>query len=76
MNFGTFLLDIAQALIKLGSQAVSFATAKIDISSFLKVLNALKINIDLPSQISVLGLVGSIGGLTILTFFLIKLIRG
>lgn len=76
MNFGTFLLDIAQALLKLGSQAVSFATAKIDISSFLKLLNTLNINIDLPNQISVLGLIGSVGGITILTFFLIKLIRG
>lgn len=76
MNFGTFLLDIAQALLKLGSQAVNFATAKIDISKFLKVLETLKINIDLPNQLSVLGLIGSVGGITILTFFLIKLIRG
>lgn len=76
MNFGTFLLDITQALLKLGSQAVSFATAKIDISSFLKLLNTLNINIDLPNQISVLSLIGSVGGITILTFFLIKLIRG
>lgn len=76
MNFGNVVVDLIQSLLKLGGQFVSFMTTKIDISNVIKILNALSININLPEQITAISLIGSIGGLTILTFIVIKLIRG
>lgn len=76
MNFGSILLDISKALLNFGSEAIAFLTNKIDISKFINTLKILNININLPQELSVIGLIGTISGISILTFFLIKLIRG
>lgn len=77
MNIGNVFFNIIKALVEFGSKITDFLNAKINIDKLLDVIKILGIDVSsLPTEINVLTLIGSISGVAILTFFVIKIIRG
>lgn len=76
-NFGNFLFTIARAFIDFGKNLSEIFSYSVDPTKFYKVLKLVNIDTsNLPQEINFLTLISGVSVLTILVFFIIKLIRG
>lgn len=76
-NFGNFLFTIARALVDFGKNLSGIFSYSINPTNFYKVLKLVNIDTsNLPQEINFLSLISGVGVITILVFFVIKLVRG
>ena len=76
MNFGNIMYDIVFAILTFASKIGEIINTKIDISKLKDTISIIGFNVDfIPNEIGILSILGSFGGLAIITIMAYKLIK-
>lgn len=76
MNFGQILYQISKALIDFGVKFKDILSYNINISDVKTALDLFGVNMSsIPDDISIISLIGMLGGIAVLVIFVYKLFK-
>lgn len=73
-NFGLFLFNIGNSLVKLGSKLYEVFTIEVDIKFITKILNFFGASVDLPEYISLSYILTGASAIVLITLIIYKLV--
>lgn len=74
-NIGLFMVDILKILVSLPSKLYSVLTYKVNIKWLADLLDFFKVKLDLPSSISLLAIIGSLGAVTLVAIIVYNIFK-